>query len=130
MREQINTVTADLNVARSTAAPMADDSAMDQLHRTIANLREELGSHQESADLTKASLVRQIEILSENRDKELEAASVARVEEVEAIKRTAEDMKAANRAEVEALRQRLDEERAVKNDGTLYLLHRDKRMLR
>jgi hypothetical protein len=117
LRDQINAVTADLNVARSAPASTSADSAAEQLPRTIANLREELESHQESANLTKASLVQQIEMLSENRNKESEEASVARVREVEAVKRAADEAMAASLAEVEALRQQLEDERELKNKG-------------
>lgn len=113
----MHATTAALNEAKAASAPAASDSSAVELERTISNLREELGSQKESAELTKESLVQQIDFLAKNRDRELEDAAEARVQEIKGIKRAHEEANETAKEQLEALRRQLDEERELKNKG-------------
>lgn len=119
MREQVNSLTAKLNEALATPAPApVDNSTTEQYQRQIAHLEEELALTKESAELTKTTLVEQIEYLSEHREQDLEEAARARVEEVDRLEAELSAAVSDAREEIEGLKAQMEEERELKNKGS------------
>jgi hypothetical protein len=119
LREQVISLTAKLNEVLAAPAPAPDDdSTTEQYQRQIAHLEEELALTKESAELTKTTLVEQIEYLSEHREQDLEEAARARVEEVDRLEAELSAAVSDAREEIEGLKAQMEEERELKNKGS------------